>query len=196
MRLIAGPPIHIGPGDGGDDLTDQPADADEELVAFVNAEQLRLIGLVALYVGDRWTAEELVQEAFVRLCQHWARVRRMADRRAWLNRVAINLARSWFRRRYAERRANRRHHQFAAGNLDRKGLEYATVDAIREAVAALPQRQRTALILRFYEDMPVADVAEFMGCAQGTVKSLTHRAVSNLRDGGRLTGFQDAPDDA
>jgi RNA polymerase sigma factor (sigma-70 family) len=62
-------------------------------------------------------------------------------------------------------------------------VEPQTTDvvAVREAVSALPPRQRTVIALRFYEQLSVAETAELMGCAQGTVKSLTHKAVSRLR---------------
>lgn len=152
---------------------------DPALEAFVATEHPRVVGLLVLYTNDRGVAEELAQDAIVRLCQHWPRVSGMANRHAWLNRVAINLAKSWFRRRAVERRANRRH-----------GLPDAVTDtehdvamemAVRDAVAALPPRQRTAVILRFYGGLSVAETATAMRCAEGTVKSLTHRATTALR---------------
>ena len=113
-----------------------------------------------------------------RLCEHWPRVRAMGNRRAWLNRVGINLANSALRRRYAERRANRRH-----GPDDEVYVEeHADVLAVRRAVARLPERQRTAVTLRFYEQLTVAETAAFMECPEGTVKSLVHRAVGRLRE--------------
>lgn len=138
-----------------------------------------MVRWLTLHVGDQAVAEELAQEAFARVCQHWSRVRVMANPRAWLNRVAVNLATSWFRRRAAERRARTRH-----GPTDESSAptDTATVMAIRDAVRRLPVRQRTALLLRHFEDLPVADVAEAMGCAPGTVKALTHQAITSLRD--------------
>ena len=59
--------------------------------------------------------------------------------------------------------------------------------AIRRAVAALPRRQWTALVLRYYADLPVSEVAALMGCAPGTVKSLTSKALTALR---RVEGMQ------
>lgn len=154
-----------------------PDEHADELAAFIHQEHRRLVGLLALQVGRVAVAEELAQDALTRLCEHWPRVRRMANRRGWLNRVAINLANSWWRRRYAERRANRRH------GPEQSVVEPQTTDvvAVREAVSALPPRQRTVIALRFYEQLSVAETAELMGCAQGTVKSLTHKAVSRLR---------------
>jgi DNA-directed RNA polymerase specialized sigma24 family protein len=64
---------------------------------------------------------------------------------------------------------------------DPPGPDLAEAFAIRQAIAALPRRQRTALVLRYYADLPIGEVAALMGCAPGTVKSLTNRAISALR---------------
>ncbi len=150
-----------------------------ELEEFCRSEHVRLVGLLALHVGDVGTAEELAQDAFARVCEHWPRVSKMANRRAWLNRVAINLANSWFRRKGAERRARTRH----GPDIDVPcEADSADALAVREAVASLPRRQRTALVLRYFEDLSVAQASEVMGCAEGTVKALTHHAIRALRD--------------
>lgn len=154
-------------------------ETDQELVWFCHAEHLRVVGMLALHVGDRAIAEELAQDAFAKLCRHWPRVRSMRDRRAWLNRVAFNLANSALRRRYAEARANARHG--ATPTVDRPADTAATL-AVREAVAALPRRQRQALVLRYFEGLSVSETAEQMRCAEGTVKSLTAKAIGALRE--------------
>lgn len=153
---------------------------DAELRRFVVGEQDRLVGMLALYTGDRWIAEELGQDAIVRLCQHWPRVRGMDHQRAWLNRVAINLANSWFRRRSAERRALVR----AGPTTETADEDPAMTLAVRALVGTLPPRQRTALVLRHYVGMNVAETAAVMRCAEGTVKALTHRAIGALNAGG------------
>lgn len=137
-------------------------------------EQPRLVGLVALHVGDRYVAEELVQEAFIQFCLRWRDVERPE---AWLTRVATNLANSWLRRRIAERRANRRH---AREREVPDEADAAAVLSLRAAVSRLPRRQRTAVVLRYYEQMTVAETARYMRCAEGTVKSLTNRALTSL----------------
>lgn len=154
-------------------------DSHAELERFCRDHHPRLVRWLTLHVGDQTVAEELAQDAFARVCQHWERVGQMANRRAWLNRVALNLATSWFRRRAAERRAQSRH-----GPMEHVAVpvDAADVVAIRRAIVQLPTRQRTALVLRHFEDLPVAEVADVMGCAAGTVKALTHQAVAALRD--------------
>ena len=150
---------------------------DEALAAFCEAEHRNLVGLLTLATADAYVGEELAQEALARLCSHWPRVRRMDNPRAWLRRVALNLAASRYRRRRAERRANRRHGPVP----DELPADSAVEVAVRQAVAALPQRQRSVIGLRFFLGLSVAETADVMGCAPGTVKSLTNKAVGRLR---------------
>jgi RNA polymerase sigma-70 factor (sigma-E family) len=154
---------------------------DNELAAFCETQRPRLVGLLALYVGDRHVAEELSQEALIRLCQHWPRVRSMNQPRAWLDRVAFNLARSWFRRRSAARRALERHGPDRGTAPER---DDATVMVVRAAVRRLPPRMRQAVVCRHFLGLSVRETAQVMGCAEGTVKSLTAKALTALRDSG------------
>lgn len=157
------------------------ADGDHDagrLDEFAASQHPRLVSLLTLHVGDRYTAEELAQDAIVRLCQHWPRVRGMDEPQAWLTRVALNLAASGFRRRAAERRAVSR---VGTGRDAVDPVDTAAAVAARRALMALPRRQRTVLVLRFYEDLSVAETARLMGCAEGTVKSLTSKATAALR---------------
>jgi RNA polymerase sigma factor (sigma-70 family) len=114
----------------------------------------------------------------VRLHQHWPRVRQMSSPRAWLSTVAMNLARSWWRRRAAQRRAQSR--LCVLTETEMSG-EPSDVLAVRAAVVSLPHRQRAALVLRFYAGLSVTETARHLHCAEGTVKSLTHRAIAALR---------------
>jgi RNA polymerase sigma-70 factor (sigma-E family) len=151
------------------------------VIGFCHRVRPRLVGTLSLLCGDGDAAEELAQETLARVWLHWSRVRELGEppATAWTYRVAINLTNSWFRRRVAERRARARLAAQAAGaQLD---PDPADAVAIRRAVAALPRRQRTALVLRYYADLPVAEVAALMGCAPGTVKSLTSKALTALR---------------
>jgi RNA polymerase sigma-70 factor (ECF subfamily) len=92
-------------------------------------------------------------------------------------RVAINLSRSTHRRTVAERRALRR-----LGGVRVTVPEPAVADeALLAAVRALPERQRRAVVLRHVVDLPVSSVAEAMGCAEGTVRALTHQGLEQLR---------------
>ena len=151
------------------------ADDNEALSLLCRAERPRLVGLLALQVGDRAVAEELAQEVLVKLCVAWPRVDQPAR---WLTRVAVNTGNSWIRRRMAERRAYARHGMPSEAV---EQVDSAATVTVRQAVAGLPKRQRTAVILRFYEQLSVAETAALMGCAEGTVKALTHKAVRRLQ---------------
>lgn len=152
---------------------------DADLEHFCAREHPRLFGLLHLYVGDRGVAEQLAQDALVRLCQHWPRVRSMDHPRAWLTRVALNGATSWSRRRAAERRALARHGPDAEVA---RPPDTAGAIAVREALTRLPAAERQVVVLRFYGGLDVRTTASVVGRPEGTVKSITHRAVARLRD--------------
>lgn len=134
------------------------------------------MGLLLLQVGDRHVAEELAQDTLLALCRHWERVERPG---AWLTRTGVNRANSWLRRRLAERRAHARHGPDPAVAPE---VSYdMEAEDLRRRIAALPPRQRTAVALRYYEQYSVAETADVMRCAEGTVKALTHQAIANLR---------------
>jgi RNA polymerase sigma factor (sigma-70 family) len=151
---------------------------ESEFAAFCVEEHPRLVGALSLYCGDRVLAEELAQDALSRACRDWRKVRHLGAPGAWTHRVAINLANSHFRRAAAESRAKRRLQEDRRAYGD-PGLDRAAAMDIRSAVASLPRRQRTALILRYY-DLSVRDVAAAMECPEGTVKTLTSKAIASL----------------
>jgi DNA-directed RNA polymerase specialized sigma24 family protein len=94
-------------------------------------------------------------------------------------RVAMNLARSRFRRWQAERRARARQGHESTVHVD---PDSADAVAVRRAVAALPEAQRYVLVGRYYLDLSIAETAEMLGRTPSAVTSLTHRAVTALRD--------------
>jgi RNA polymerase sigma-70 factor (sigma-E family) len=141
-----------------------------------------LVGALALHCGDRGLAEEVAQDALARTWERWTNVQRMSNPTAWTYRVAFNLATSWFRRRAAETRARQRDQPVQPAYPD-----HAQAIAVRAAIAALPPRRRTAVVLRYYLDLSVADTAEVMGCSSGTVKALCTQATATLRTHSLLT---------
>jgi RNA polymerase sigma-70 factor (ECF subfamily) len=144
---------------------------------WVERLQPPLLAAVALHCGDVGVAEDAVQEALVRL---WLRRDRVANPRAWAYRVAFNQATSGFRRRRTERRALDRLTRREGGSpRPEHGVESAL--DLRAAIARLPDRQRQAVLLRYLADFDLTDVAEVMGCAEGTVKSHLARGLDALR---------------
>lgn len=168
-------------------------DGAEDSHDFCHRIRPRLVGVLGFLCGDQGVAEELAQETLARVWVSWPKVREMGEpgATAWTYRVAMNLARSWIRRRIAERRALAK----LASTARERHEDPDSADAVevRRAVLALSPRQRTALVLRYYADLPVAEVASLMGCAPGTVKALTSQAISALRQA--VPSEQGASDD-
>jgi RNA polymerase sigma factor (sigma-70 family) len=165
---------------------------DDELAEFCQAEHGRLVGTLSLYCHDRHVAEELAQDALVRVIRDWSAVRRLDSPSAWAHRLAINLANAHLRRRLAERRAMRR---LSGRRAPRHDPDTPTAVAVRAAVAALPRRERAVVVLRFFADFSVQSVGELLGLPEGTVKTLTARALASLRATGlaELEEANDAP---
>jgi RNA polymerase sigma-70 factor (sigma-E family) len=161
-----------------------------DAIAYCERVRPRLVGVLTLYCGDPATAEEHAHDALIRVWQNWDSVRRMSSPDAWVMRVAINVANSWWRRRVAERRALARMAGRRAeepGSADPVGVE------VRRAVAALPRRQRMAIVLRFYLDMSINETAALMNCTTGTVKAHTHKGLAALRSLPSLREQETAP---
>src|SRR5437879_4345838 len=141
----------------------------------------RLLGSMVLFCEDRMLAEEITQEALARALERWRYVGVMASPEAWTYRVAFNLGRSWFRRLTFERRANER---IMRGELVIPLPDAASAVAVREAVVALPDRQRAVIVARYFAGLSIEETAGALHCARGTVKSLAHKALQNLRRAG------------
>jgi RNA polymerase sigma-70 factor (sigma-E family) len=135
------------------------------------------VRLAYLLTGQRHLAEDLVQEAFVRLFGRFRDLRNPDAFGAYLRTTVVNLARSHFRRRRVER-----------AYVERVGREPRPVavdtergDELWGALQRLRPRQRAAIVLRYYEDLTEAQTAEVLRCAVGTVKSLVSRGIDQLR---------------
>ena len=154
----------------------------DELAEFCRAEWPRLVRLLSLYTGDSDLAEELAQEALLRVCERWRHVQATESPSAWANRVAFNLAKSQFRRRAAHRRARRRQPSEPVAAEP----ELADQLALRAAVLALPTADRQVLALRYFADLSVHETAALLGCPENTVKTKTRRALQRLRAAGLI----------
>jgi RNA polymerase sigma factor (sigma-70 family) len=175
----------------GLEMPEEITNASVELAAFCRGEYPKLAGMLALYCGDRDLAQDLAQETMVRVVQNWKKVSRLPAPSMWCRKVAINSANSWFRRAAAKRRATRRLEGRA--RLPHDYPDSASAVAVRTAVANLPARQKTVVVLRFFADLPVDEVARLMRCEQGTVWSLTNQAIASLRSAG-LVELKEAAD--
>jgi RNA polymerase sigma-70 factor (sigma-E family) len=149
--------------------TSVAAELDASFEAVFAEEHEPMVRLAFLLVGDEDDAEELVQEAFVALHEHWDRVDRPG---AYLRQCVVNRSRDLLRRRAVARRLRW---------PTRDDAELGA-DHLLDALAALPVRRRAAVVLRYYEGRSEAEIARMLGVRPGTVKSLLHRALAQLRE--------------
>ena len=163
--------------------TDSPAAADFD--TWVAANGSDLLRFAFLVLGDRHRAEEAVQEALVRACSRWRRVSAADDPRAYVRRMVVNADISWWRK--VGRREQPVEQIFTHTGPDAPlgaadvAASVTEVDAMWRLCATLPRRQRAAVVLRFYEGLPDAEIAQILDCAEGTVRSQIHRALATLR---------------
>ena len=160
-------------------VTEATSDERASLATLYDRSAPSAIRLAYLLTGDRTLAEDLAQDAFVRVAGHLAHLREAAAFDAYLRRAVVNLTKNHFRRRAVERAFLDR----ARSARDAAGPEQPVVDrrATMAALAKLPQRQRAAIVLRFYEDLPEDEIARILGCRNGTVRSLVTRGVHAMR---------------
>lgn len=150
----------------------------DDLVASSGRSLLRLALMLS---GSLHTAEDLVQTVLVRAYRHWDRVAAADRPEAYLRRMVVNEFLSW-RRRMTSREVP------VAELGDVRGVEddstrQAQRDAMWRLLALLPRQQRVVLVLRYYEDLPDAEIASVLGCSPSTVRSNAARALASLRSG-------------
>ena len=160
-------------------------------MVFCQAEHDGLVRFLSLYCGAALVAEELAHDALIKACREWRKVRQMGNPRAWLRRVAVNLANSHFRRRSAEKRALER---LRLGDVSPSVGDPAEAVAIREVLSYLTPRQRSAVLMRYFDDLPVSDIAAALECSENTVKSLLRRGLAVLRSSDTIQGWRELPD--
>jgi RNA polymerase sigma-70 factor (ECF subfamily) len=133
---------------------------------------------LALIVGDIDAAEEAAAEAFARAFVRWRRVRAMSRPVAWVMVVALNVVRT---DRARENRAAAWHGSTRPATVDDLSSSVVRTVELNELLCQLPERQRLCVVLRYYGDLSVAEIATIMKCAEGTVKSTLYAALRNLR---------------
>jgi RNA polymerase sigma-70 factor (sigma-E family) len=147
-----------------------------ELYAIHAGDAIRLAYLLT---GDRMLAEDLAQDAFVKLAGRLTHLRDPGAFGPYLRRTIINLANSSFRRKRLERAYLKRSAAEPVAHQD--APDAGRGDEIWSGLQRLPTRQRTAIVLRFYDDLPEQQIAEILGCRPGTVRSLISRGLAEMR---------------
>lgn len=149
----------------------------QDYTEFVIARSDRLLRLAYLMTQDWAKAEDLLQAALIKAWRVWGRID--GNREAYVKKIITTTYFSWWRRRWRDEtptdvlpdRADQRN---AVADADRR-------DVLWRAIGRLPKRQRAVLVLRYFEDLTEAEIAECMGCSAGTVKSQAAKAMAKLR---------------
>jgi RNA polymerase sigma-70 factor (sigma-E family) len=155
-----------------------PAAADTAVTALYQAHALGLTRLAHVMLGDPSSAEDVVQEAFCGLYRRWQHLADTDRALQYVRSSVLNGCRSALRRRGS--RDLPAVHQPLAVSAEAAALTGEERRAVMHALRRLPDRQREALVLRFYLDLSEAEVARAMGIRQSTVRSTTHRALAAL----------------
>lgn len=153
--------------------------ADDLVEVLFRAEGARLVGLARFFVDDRTAAEDLVQEAFIRLARSSHRIHEREKAAAYLRSIVINLARDHNRRGLVSLR-----HRPPAQPDEPSAEETVTLSLARaqvvDAVRALPRRQRDCVALRYYLDLSVEQIASTLGVSPNSVKTHLQRGLRAL----------------
>jgi RNA polymerase sigma-70 factor (sigma-E family) len=159
-------------------------DARQAVSALYEAHAVGLIRLAIVMLGDRPAAEDVVQEAFCGLYRRWGQLDDPGNAQRYVRSAVLNGCRSALRRLHRESRSARPDEWLETSeSAEALALVNAEHRAVLSALRRLPARQREALVLRFYLDLPELEIARSMGISPGTVKSTTSRALAAL---GRL----------
>jgi RNA polymerase sigma-70 factor (sigma-E family) len=152
---------------------------DEEFVSFLRDHHASLYRTAYLLTGTDDRAEELLQDTVVRLYPRWDRVCRADSPAAYVRRALINAFISGRRRPASRVLPLVAEHEQVCGSDPFAALDDRS--ALWPLLLSLPERQRAALVLRFYVDLPDAEIAASLGCREVTVRSLVSRGLATLR---------------
>jgi RNA polymerase sigma-70 factor (sigma-E family) len=158
--------------------------ADEAVTGLYQAHALGLTRLAHIMLGDRAAAEDVVQEAFCGLYRRWSKLADPARALPYVRSSVLNGCRTVLRRRPVHETASQQswaaQAEAFAPSAETSVLSGEDAREVMQAVRALPDRQREALVLRFYLDLSDAEIATAMGISPGSVRSNVHRALAAL----------------
>ncbi len=148
------------------------------LAALYEEHVGRAVGLATLLTGDRYVAEDIGHDAFLKVAGRFGDLRDPGAFGAYLRRTVVNMCRARTRRLGRERTALDRQVPHEAVDLDSRAEDR---DELWPAIRRLPYRQRAALVLRYWEDLSEAQIAQAMRCSPRAVNALLSRAMATLR---------------
>jgi RNA polymerase sigma-70 factor (sigma-E family) len=147
----------------------------EGFAEFFDENYAKVLGALRLVISDRGQAEDRAQEGFLRAYRQWSRIRSMDRPVTWVYVVALNAERRRWKRRID---TNEQGPEIAVPDI---AGSVVTIVTIRDALDCLTERQRTMVVLRFFSELQIAEIARVMGCADGTVKATLHQSLARLR---------------
>jgi RNA polymerase sigma-70 factor (sigma-E family) len=156
-------------------------DAERAVTSLYGQHYRTLVRLAALLVRDVGTAEEVVQESFIAMHNSWRKLRDTEKALSYLRQSVVNRSRSVLRHRVVVDR-NAPAPPPSAPSAEQGAITELERSAVVAALRRLPDRQREALVLRYYLDLSEAQIASAMGISRGAVKSHTARGMSSLRN--------------
>ena len=150
---------------------------DGDFASYMEARQPSLLRTAYLLSGDRHTAEDLVQVAFAKLYLSWDKVRDQEALDGYVRRILVNEHNSLWRRAWKRR-------EHSSDELPDQGRHdaYDEGSDLWAAIQTLPRRTRAVIVLRYYEELSEAEIAEALGITRGTVKSQASRGLGLLRE--------------
>lgn len=152
---------------------------------FLGSRLSALLRYATVVTCDPHLAEDVVQDVLIRAQQRWARISNADQPEAYVKRMILNEFLSWRRRRAAKTLLVPAT-ESAAAEPD-AAARVVERHALLSQIAALPARQRAVIALRYYEDLPDAEIAALLGCSEATVRSHCSRALAALRTSNQLT---------
>ncbi|MGC0376360.1 SigE family RNA polymerase sigma factor [Streptomyces sp. SAI-229] len=167
------------------------AKQEAEFQEFVRARWTRLVRTAYLLTGDVHHAEDLTQTALAKAYRSWRRVSRSDRPEAYVRRILVSCNSDRFRKRRVTE-------ALTAAPPETVGRDEAVSwaderSALLTALGTLPPKQRAVIVMRYWEDLPEAEVAEMLGCSPGTVKSQASKALAKLRTHPGLAQVMDGP---
>jgi RNA polymerase sigma-70 factor (sigma-E family) len=168
------------PSDGPDllDWTASP-DKDAAFTAAVSRRQAAWLRIAYLLSGDAQEAEDVLQTSLCRLYLSWEKLRDPNALDAYMRRIIVNETNSLWRRAWKRREVSSELPDVTTGYTDT--YDFSLLDPVWRLVSSLPARARAVVVLRYYEDLSDADIAETLGISVGTVKSQASRALARMR---------------
>ena len=152
----------------------------DRLTELYTTHYASLVRLAAFLTGDRDNAEEVVQDAYVKVHGSWRGLREPDKAEAYLRTAVVNLSRSRLRRKMVAAK-HQPEPMLDVASAETSAMRTVQRDLLMQALQKLPPRQREAVVLRYYGDLSEAQTAAAMGCSVGAVKSHTSRAMASLR---------------